>query len=293
MSRPTEIRNIPLSAEEVPTFHVRQLTAFSYQPAADGREESPHRHQYHELLWVKQGRGIQRIDGEAVEIEPGMISLVRQGQVHQFVHATKIDAQIIRFSDDLLPTGGALTERIFQALMTDPDFPVAKLLLNREQVSEVQPLADMIQKEYRRASQPSAPNMLGYLIAALLLSVHRCCLGQQASSLASEHDSSLYRTFVALLESEYRHHHDVAYYADALHVTPRQLSTQVRRVLGVSAKQLIEERLVTEAKRLFRFSTASIKQVAYELGYSDPAYFSRVFKRWTRLSPQQYRYRVS
>jgi len=72
-------------------------------------------------------------------------------------------------------------------------------------------------------------------------------------------------------------------------VTPRQLSEIGKRFLGRTAKRMIEERLVLEAKRLLRFTDRPVKRVAYDLGYDDPSHFSKVFKRLTDQAPQDFK----
>ena len=71
-------------------------------------------------------------------------------------------------------------------------------------------------------------------------------------------------------------------------MTPRQLSDVVKKCTGKTAKVLILERIILEAKRHLQHSNASVKEIAYALGFKDSSYFSKVFKSMTGVSPNQY-----
>ena len=80
-------------------------------------------------------------------------------------------------------------------------------------------------------------------------------------------------------------------YARNLAVTPTHLSRVTRAATGLSASRLIEERIIREARRNLVYTNLPISTIAYELGYDDPAYFSRVFSRATGMSPRAFRTR--
>ncbi|MGV3522605.1 MAG: helix-turn-helix domain-containing protein [Candidatus Sericytochromatia bacterium] len=87
--------------------------------------------------------------------------------------------------------------------------------------------------------------------------------------------------FRHLLNQHYRSWHQVSDYAEALAMTPDHLNARLRELTGQSAKTLIQQRLILEARRAAWFSDASLKEITYSLGFDDPAYFSRLFHRCT------------
>lgn len=112
---------------------------------------------------------------------------------------------------------------------------------------------------------------------------------QQRHSVGPEELDDLGFRFQALLEERFRDWHQVQDYADALAVTPGHLNQQVKQASGLSAKAHIQERLMLEARRAAYFSAQSLKEIAYDLGFDDPAYFSRLFKRCSGQSFRQFR----
>lgn len=91
--------------------------------------------------------------------------------------------------------------------------------------------------------------------------------------------------FQTLVETSYREHRPLAFYADRLHCTVRTLSRQTDMAFGMTPLQLINRRLLFEARRLLRFTNASCSEAAAELGFEDPAYFSRFYRRMTGHAP--------
>jgi AraC family transcriptional regulator, 4-hydroxyphenylacetate 3-monooxygenase operon regulatory protein len=102
-------------------------------------------------------------------------------------------------------------------------------------------------------------------------------------------DLSLFRSFNQLIEDHFLEHWSLHQYASELAITETRLNDICRRVANVSSKKLIFDRQMQEAKRLLIFSDASINAICYQLGFKDPAYFSRFFTRHAGLRPSDYR----
>lgn len=102
-------------------------------------------------------------------------------------------------------------------------------------------------------------------------------------------DLATFRSFNDLIENHFLDHWPLSEYASVLNVTETRLNDICRRVADISSKKLIFDRQMQEAKRLLIFSDASINSVCYQLGFKDPAYFSRFFNRHAGVRPSLYR----
>jgi AraC family transcriptional activator of pobA len=98
--------------------------------------------------------------------------------------------------------------------------------------------------------------------------------------------------FMQLLEANFLTLHKPADYAGHLSTTPNSLSKKVLKYYGKSPSLMIQERLILEAKKKLHLTRQSIKEIAYALNFSDEFYFSRFFKKFTKVSPQAYRDQV-
>ncbi|AXT62579.1 AraC family transcriptional regulator [Aquimarina sp. AD10] len=94
--------------------------------------------------------------------------------------------------------------------------------------------------------------------------------------------------FQNLLDQEYERQHNVQFYADELNISPKGLNKAVKKELGRTVSELIKEKLIVEAKRELYTKELSIKEIGFKLGFEDPAYFSRFFRKETSHSPKEY-----
>ena len=99
----------------------------------------------------------------------------------------------------------------------------------------------------------------------------------------------VFRKFNLLVEANFRSEHSVSYYAQRLSKSPKTLANVFALYNDKTPLQVIQERILIEAKRLLFYTNKSVKQITYELGFEDPAYFSNFFKRHTSLSPVEFR----
>ena len=102
----------------------------------------------------------------------------------------------------------------------------------------------------------------------------------------------LHRSFVALLERDFARHHDAAHYAEALRVPAAALAHALSQATGRTTKELVTDRVMTEAARLLRFTDLSVSEIAFRIGFRDQLYFSRAFKRHRGEPPVRWRERA-
>lgn len=266
---------------------VLPLEGVSSSPA-EARE--PHRHDYHELIWVRSGRGYHLIDGARVPARPGSITLIGRGQVHVFECAQGVEGAGVRFGEELL-FGGAAQRVVPGWLLAGQcgrTVPVPA-----EEAERLDAIIAALRSEVDRPPDAQSGDLKRELVSVILLWVERWYDGARTEARAADDsDVQLLRRFVSRLESDYAQHHDAAHYADTLAVPPAVLSRALTRATGSSTKGLVTDRVMVEAARLLRFSDLTAQQIAHRVGFSDPLYFSRAFKRHWRESPTGYRSRV-
>lgn len=131
--------------------------------------------------------------------------------------------------------------------------------------------------------------MLLVLLKRLIIHVTRLARNESFSEPITDDKYNLMRKFNLLVEGHFRSQHAVSYYAERLNKSPKTLSNLFALYNRTSPSQIIQERILIEAKRLLSYSSKSAKEIAYELGFEDAAYFSAYFKKHTNQSPLEFR----
>lgn len=131
--------------------------------------------------------------------------------------------------------------------------------------------------------------MLDWLARCILLLLVRVHADHRIADQSGRSDFELFSRFRAEVEQHYRDQWQVADYAIALRATPTRLNRLCLKLAGKSAFDIAQDRLMLEACRKLTYVPASIASIAYELGFQDPAYFSRLFKKRIGVTPKAFR----
>jgi len=131
--------------------------------------------------------------------------------------------------------------------------------------------------------------MLRMLLKRLIIIITRLGKVQYLSNSIDDNESDLIRKYNLLVEQNYKELHQVQDYAGLLNKSPKTLSNIFSKNDGPSPLQVIKNRIAQEAKRLLHYSDMSSKEIAFELGFDDPATFSRFFKNLVGESPTSYK----
>jgi AraC family transcriptional regulator, transcriptional activator of pobA len=273
-------------------FLLDQIQGAAMPPSTD----TPHRHNYQEIMVVESGLIHHIVDGVHNQVSGPAISLIARGQVHLMVEAQELYGWIVQFNDEFLPAGMVSRNWDYSRLFGGSG-EVHDLQVDPSDIDDLRPVLNLLAKENKQSAVPLHDHhdlhgaILRHLLSVLIMEIERIDRRSAFTGRGQAADYQLYRRFTELLEHDFAVHHDVQHYAGELTVDPVKLSSIVSRYSGRSTKQAIDERLVLEAKRLLTFTDLSIKELADRLGYSDQFHLSRTFKRITGSSPQFFRER--
>ncbi len=244
----------------------------------------PHAHSFYLLLYVTRGQGTHTIDLVTYELRPGGLYFLTPGQAHSWVLSADAQGYILFFS-------AAFYQRQYPAdrLAAYPFFDPAQLPVLYLPPDE-STLRGLLVSIFTENTTPAAnrEEVIGAYLYLLLELAGRSYAQAQAQRVPS-HSLLLVRTFGQLLDAHFRTEKSVGYYAGRLAVTANHLNALCRRVVNQTASALIHERVVTEAQRRLAHSADTVAQVADYLGFDDPSYFARYFKKYVGQSPEAFR----
>jgi len=250
----------------------------------------PHRHDYHELLWLRDGRGEHLLDGRPLAVTPRSLTLIGRGQVHVFREAHDVVGAAVRFGDAALLGGAAQRATPGWMLAGRGGLTVA---VPESEVERLDGLVAALEAETVRPPDARSAELERHLLSVLLLWTERWHEATHTERRdADDAEVHLHERFAERLEADYARHHDAGHYADALGVPAAALSRALTHVTGRSTKELVTDRVMLEAARLLRFTDLTVQEVGRRAGFRDPLYFSRAFKRHQGEAPQAYRARV-
>lgn len=136
---------------------------------------------------------------------------------------------------------------------------------------------------------PGKQLALHSLVNLLLIQISRLPAKDAESTAVNNDDLQIFRRFSNLIEEHFRKHWPLAEYTVRLGISESRLHQICQRVSNRSPKKLAHDRILQETKRLLIFSNLSSNDICYQLGFSDPAYFSHFFKRHTGITAKRYR----
>ncbi|MFA7946650.1 helix-turn-helix domain-containing protein [Pseudomonas brenneri] len=242
----------------------------------------PHRHgDLVQLLYVQGGSAELEVEGVINRVETPSLQVVPALSVHGFRFSQDIQGHVLSLAQPWVDQ--------LSAVLDSPPLGRAGCYPVAGQKRYLDTLFDSIAQEYCEQAA-GRELMLQSLVSALLVWVGRRSLDlSRAESPLQDRGREHLQGFHRLLEVHFREHRPIEHYAGELGISAAHLNAVCRRLAGQSALQLINQRLLLEAKRCLVYTAMTINQVADSLGFSEPAYFSRFFKRGSGLSPKVFR----
>ncbi len=240
-----------------------------------GYEIVPHRHeQFFQVLLLTKGRAVAVLDGEEAELMPPAAVVVPALSVHGYSFSPDVDGIVLTLMErDVAELGLA--------------FPNAFTLAK---TSSIQQHMDALIVEMEHPGTQHA-RALHAQMTLLLVALHRSAEDVEYAGHSADPARRHARLFRALVDKTFRQTRRIGDYAAAIGISATHLNRVCRQVMGASALDVIERRIALEARRQLRFSDLSVKQIASDLGYDDPAYFTRFATRVLGMTPSAYRER--
>jgi AraC family transcriptional activator of pobA len=246
-----------------------------------GWQFTPHRHaRLHQILLVEKGTGEATMDGRALPLKAMRAVNVPAGHVHGYSFTPGMQGFVLTIATEMLDEALTPAEGLRRALAESSVIHAT---------AQMRGLMGQIHAEYSGRHFARA-HLLRALTSALLGLVARELADETGAEAAGSTD--LFRRFEALLAQHFLEHWSVADYAATLSVSPTHLSRLTKAATGHAASELIQERIIREARRNLVYTNLPVSTIAYALGFNDPAYFSRLFAGVTGLSPRSFREKV-
>jgi AraC family transcriptional activator of pobA len=239
---------------------------------------APHRHEHLlQVLLLTRGRAEVVLDGNVVSLSAGTVVVVPALVVHGYQFSENVDGIVLT---------------LFERDVREQNFAFEGATVITSGVHAVQHAMERLIDEADRPGQWHDIAMRAQL-TLLLIALHRAARPTDDMGPKADRARQYAAAYQSLVEQRFRKTRRIADYASELGMTPTHLNRICRQTFGSSALAVIERRIALEARRQLLFSTLSIKQIGAELGYDDPAYFTRFITPMLGMSPSQFRQTMS
>lgn len=230
-----------------------------------------------------EGFGSMDVDFKTVGGATPLLTYVNPGDVHGNIVVDEADFWCIKIHPDVVPS------QYVEKMMSFPPIssPVLMSDILYDSILKVLSLMDDFVRSEISVYSELYQNILSLFFSLVIEAIS----GYPAAYEESEAlpDKRIIRDFSRLIERNYMNHKQLTFYTDELNVSSSCLSELCKRFVGKTMQQMLHDRIILEAQRLLRFSSLTVKEIAFKLGYDDPSYFSRLYKSKTGESPLAYR----
>ncbi len=234
------------------------------------------------IFWIKDGAGIYHIDFEEYTFDGNILFFLSPGQVFSVTSEKIKEAYKLSFKQDFyciqthdkeISCNGVLFNNIY-----DTPFVIPKT----KDIDRLSMILEDLVEEFGAKNSGQYDMLQSYLKQFIIHSVR---IKKEDFVVKEETETKLYKEFSVLVAQNFKKLHSVTMYANRLGVSPKSLTKHFQKIGSETPSDFIKNRIILEAKRQLLYSDQSVKEIAFDLGFNDPAYFTRFFTKATQKAP--------
>jgi AraC-like DNA-binding protein len=238
------------------------------------------------IYWIQEGSGIYNIDFEQYQFTDNVLFFLSPGQVftvdsEQIKTAYKLtfarDFYCIQTHDKEVACNGILFNNIYETPFVKP---CAK------ETAKLNFILESLIEEFQQ-NETAQYDMLQSYLKQFIISAVR--VKKENHVIKEDTETRLFKDFSLLVEMNYKTLHSVTDYATRLGISPKSITKHFQKLGAKTPSDFIKSRILLEAKRLLIYTDKTVKEIAFDLGFNDPAYFTRFFTKAIFKSPLQFK----
>lgn len=250
---------------------------------------NPHRISFYQVFIIAEGEGRIWKDSNEYKFFQKSLFALSKGQVATFEFEEVPKGYVILFSEEFINRNPGDLDWLNNLNLFDLAMELPVSSLTGLEYFELLVFIRKLKLELESHNDYVTGEIIFSLFKTFILVVERLNTRRINFLVKEPGDKTYVYEFKKKLEGMYNNSRTVNYYADQLGITPRKLNQVTFNSCGVSAKQLIEDRVLLETKRLLVHTQLTIKEIGHSLGFNDPTNFNKFFKRYIKLTPLEFR----
>jgi AraC family transcriptional activator of pobA len=244
------------------------------------------------LISIKQGKGHCYVDNEYVPLQAGTFLFINPFCYLHLENTLYLQGVTILFTEEFLCRTHLQEQLLYKANYSTSRRPFFQLSNNEIENNYLQTQVSMFGWEYRLGRDPLLKfDLLHNILLGIIIYMHKLQLEREnmQMDIAEPFAKNQVVQFIQLLNKHFKEQSALQFYADQMNLSQDQLSQVCKKGIGWTPKAIMQEKLLREAKRLLLFDSMSVKEISYELGFTEPTNFVKFFQQHTGLPPKTFR----
>jgi len=292
MQKLKEIPVVEFSAE------VKKYFSFDIVPIKEIRDnrkkykpdlELLHKLSFFNLMYVTNGTGQHYVDFDWYPIKENSLVFMSKEQLNAFDFSTDFNGFCLLFTEDFFIEIFSKVSKAFVFRLFNPQLfsPVVQVPSNADVLDYIK----LFKKEYDKGCILNQKAVLNSLFTILLSKIEQNTSNEH-KVLNNTGKSVLFQKFITLVEANYMQQKQALFYANKLAISYKYLNEVCKETVGKTAKTVIDNFIVLQAKRNLANSNIKSSELSYKLGFDDPTNFTKYFKKHTGLTPKAFKLSV-
>lgn len=247
-------------------------------------DDTLHQLSFYEILFIEAGSGVLSLDENKILLNEGSLIFTSPGQLRKWTIENELVGYVLLFEKDFFNLFFLDEMFLYKFHFFHQHTRLPTIKLNDHTFGQCLRLVQVIAQEFSNLLNDS-DHLIRALLYQLLVTINR--VYSKSHNLNNNMIHSDFHRFKRLLEKEFTIEHSIHNYTKLLNISPKTLNSICRQHSGLSAQQMINQKLISEIKKELILKK-SAKEITYSFGFSDPSNFNRFFKRNTGTTPQQF-----
>lgn len=248
----------------------------------------PHRPDFYHIIWITEGNATHYVDFKPVDLQPGSILFVPKNCINIFDKTGEYDGKMILFTDRFFCKNSGDLKFLQNTILYNDFFNISRIDVDKS-ITSFSEIFQLMEKETLISDDIFQDDILRNLLHSFFLLAER----EKRKMGFSSNDSGTYNDYLIsfrnLLEENFKMLKSVSEYASIMKITNKTLCSATIQTIGKTPKQLIDERILLESKRLLIHTNATIKEIGFELGFIEPTNFIKYFHKHEEITPFDFR----
>ncbi len=248
----------------------------------------PHRTNFYHIFWFKKCSPVHSIDFTSVKIKPDTLLFINKNSVHSFDKNSRYEGKVLVFTDDFFCTSENDAKFLQSTVLFNDLLDIPNISPGKSTV-QLAAIFNLIAAELKNKSEINHHGILKSYLHNFLLLADREKRKLNFSEIKKGADFDYSFLFKGLLDKHFSRLKSVKGYAGKLNISEKRLNLATSKILGKSPKEMIDERVLLEAKRLLVHGSSTIKEIGFQLGFEEPTNFIKYFRKHTVTTPLEFR----